>query len=79
MAQILRTVGENVAVIIPPDLLEQHGLKAGDLVHLISTEQGINIVPDETLDPDFRNAVRFVMQQHHEVLKRLADFDTQKP
>ena len=79
MAQTLRTVGENVAVIIPPDLLEQHGLKAGDLVHLISTEQGINIVPDETLDPDFRNAARIIMQKHHEVFQRLAEFDTQKP
>ena len=79
MLQTLFTVKDGTAVIIPANLLERYGLKAGDLVNLLSTEAGIAIVPETGLDPSFENALRTISRERHELFQRLADFDMQKP
>ena len=75
MARTLITVGKSTAVTLPPDLLERHGLKAGDSVELITTEQGITIVPVAGLDPAFEGALRTVSRERKGLLERLAAYD----
>jgi antitoxin component of MazEF toxin-antitoxin module len=75
MPRTLITVGKSTAVTIPPDLLERYGLKAGDTVNLVLTEQGITIVPTSGLDPAFENALRVISRERSALFQRLADFD----
>ncbi len=75
MARTLITVGKSTAVTIPPDMLERYGLKAGDLVNLVLTEQGITIVPETGLEPAFENALRVVSKERNALFKQLAEFD----
>jgi AbrB family looped-hinge helix DNA binding protein len=75
MPRTLITVGKSTAVTIPPDVLERYGLKAGDTVNLVMTEQGITIVPSAGLDPAFEKALRVVTRERGGLFQRLADFD----
>jgi antitoxin component of MazEF toxin-antitoxin module len=75
MSRTLITVGKSTAVTIPPDVLERYGLKAGDTVNLVMTEQGITIVPNKGLDPAFENALRVVSRERNALFQRLADHD----
>jgi antitoxin component of MazEF toxin-antitoxin module len=75
MSRTLITVGKSTAVTIPPDVLERYGLKAGDTVNLVMTEQGITIVPSTGLDPAFENALRVVSRERNALFQRLADYD----
>lgn len=75
MSRTLITVGKSTAVTIPPDVLERYGLKAGDLVDLVMTDQGITIVPETGLDPAFENALRVVSRERNALFERLADYD----
>lgn len=74
MARTLITVGKSPAVTLPPDLLERYGLKAGDSVELITTEQGITIVPVGGLDAAFEGALRTVSRERKGLLERLATY-----
>jgi antitoxin component of MazEF toxin-antitoxin module len=78
MPRTLITVGKSTAVTLPPDLLERYGLKAGDMVNLLSTETGITIVPETGLDPGFENALRTISRERHDLFVRLADYDSHK-
>jgi antitoxin component of MazEF toxin-antitoxin module len=75
MSRTLISVGKSTAVTIPPDLLERYGLKAGDMVDLVVTDQGITIVPGTGLDPAFENALRVVSRERNDLFQRLADYD----
>jgi AbrB family looped-hinge helix DNA binding protein len=75
MSRTLITVGKSTAVTIPPDVLERYGLKAGDMVNLVLTEQGITIVPNAGLDPAFESALRVVSRERSALFQRLADYD----
>ena len=75
MTRTLITVGKNTAVTLPPDLLERYGLQAGDSVELITSEQGITIVPSGGLDAAFEGALRTISQDRKGLLERLANYD----
>ncbi|WP_297853847.1 AbrB/MazE/SpoVT family DNA-binding domain-containing protein [Meiothermus sp.] len=75
MKRTLLTLGHSTAVTLPPDFLEQHNLKAGDLVEVENTEQGILIRPHHPLAPDFEPALRAVLARYRETLRRLAVHD----
>ena len=75
MARTLITVGKSTAVTLPPDLLERYGLKAGDSVELITTEQGITIVPAGGLDAAFEGALRSISREHKALFERLVHYD----
>jgi antitoxin component of MazEF toxin-antitoxin module len=75
MSRTLISVGKSTAVTIPPDLLERYGLKAGDKVDLVVTDQGITIVPETGLDAAFENALRIVSRERNDLFQRLADYD----
>jgi AbrB family looped-hinge helix DNA binding protein len=78
MARTLITVGKSTAVTIPPDLLERYGLQAGDSVELITTPDGITIVPAAGLDASFEHALRTISRERSPLLERLAEFDQNK-
>ena len=75
MARTLITVGKSTAVTIPPDLLERYGLKPGDAVELITTPEGITIVPVSGLDARFEHALRSIARERSALLERLAEYD----
>jgi AbrB family looped-hinge helix DNA binding protein len=57
MSRTLITVGENTAVTIPPELLERYGLKAGDAVEFVTSDQGITIKPVTEREPEFQRVL----------------------
>lgn len=71
----LITLGNSTAVTLPPDFLEQNNLKAGDLVEVENTEQGLLIRPHRAVASDFEQALRTVLARYRETLRRLAAHD----
>lgn len=74
----LITIGNSIAVTIPREYLDRHGLHVGDTVELEVTERGINIKPERVLDADFERAFRAVARRYRGTLSRLAERDRQK-
>ena len=75
MKRTLIALGNSTAVTLPPDLLEQYGLKAGDVVEVTDTEQGIVVRPLPALEPEFEQALRTVISRYRTTLRRLAEYD----
>lgn len=75
MKRTLLSLGNSTAVTLPPDFLEQHGLKSGDAVEVEATDQGILIRPAQSLDPEFEQALRTVVSRYRGTLRRLAAND----
>jgi antitoxin component of MazEF toxin-antitoxin module len=74
----LITIGNSIAVTIPREYLDRHGLHVGDTVELEATERGIIIRPERVLDADFERAFRAVARRYRGTLSRLAERDRQK-
>ena len=69
----LRRVGNSVMVPIPPELLEESGLQAGQVVRLRSRFGHIDLEADEGPDPEVAAfAARFV-DRYRDALKQLAE------
>lgn len=68
----LRQAGNALAVTLPRDLLDRHGLKKGDTLQLVETPQGVLLTP---FDPAFRDAMAVyedVAARYRDALNELA-------
>ena len=78
MKRTLITIGNSIAVTIPREFLERHGLNVGDIVELEVTERGIMIRPERVLDTDFERAFRSVVRRYRGTLQQLAERDRKR-
>ncbi len=73
MAKVkLTTIGNSVGVILPRETLAKLNVEKGDTLHLVDTENGVELTP---YDPEFEaemQSVRRVMRRNREALRRLA-------
>ena len=74
----LITIGNSIAVTIPREFLERHGLNVGDIVELEVTERGIMVRPERVLDTDFERAFRSVVRRYRGTLQQLAERDRKR-
>jgi AbrB family looped-hinge helix DNA binding protein len=57
------TIQENGQVTLPREWREKHGLRKGDLVSFVETEQGLVIVPREVIGMDALDAIGRALEQ----------------
>ncbi|WP_454745418.1 AbrB/MazE/SpoVT family DNA-binding domain-containing protein [Ciceribacter selenitireducens] len=73
MNVIIRKIGNSEGIIIPKEILDRLGLKAGDSVALSESQDGLLMKP---MDDDFARQVahaeRF-MDKYKKALKKLAE------
>ncbi|MEN9894289.1 MAG: hypothetical protein RIR97_141 [Pseudomonadota bacterium] len=72
MSVTIRTIGNSEGIIIPKDILEQMGLKAGDSVELESEGHRITLSAPEDMSRQIAHAVKF-MDKYKVALKKLAE------
>jgi putative addiction module antidote len=68
----LITVGNSTGLVLPKELLERLRVEKGDTLHVVETENGIELTP---YDPEFAeqmDTAEKIMRRHRDVLKRLA-------
>lgn len=72
MSVTIRTIGNSEGIIIPKDILEQMGLKAGDTVELESEGHRITLSAPEDMARQIAHAAKF-MEKYKVALKKLAE------
>lgn len=68
----LTRVGDSVGVVLPQELLSRLGLKQGDTVYAVETEDGVRL---STSEPEFAaqlEVARKLMRERRAVLRELA-------
>lgn len=75
MAKLVKItqIGDSLGVILPPDVLDQLGVTAGDSVEITETLDGILI---SNADEEFKETIasmKRVMRDNYDVLRRLAN------
>jgi len=68
----LRKIGNSQGVVLPKEILDRHGLAAGDVLYVIDTAEGIKLTPN---DPDFEAVLesnRDYMKRHRNALHELS-------
>jgi putative addiction module antidote len=69
----IRKIGNSEGVIIPKEVLEYLGLKAGDSLELLTENGGINMKPVEEELSRQLEAARYFMDKYKVALKKLAE------
>jgi putative addiction module antidote len=69
----ITTIGNSVGIILPKDILAKLRVSKGDQVHVIETQNGIEITPFDPVLSKQMEAAHKVMRKHRDVLKQLAD------
>lgn len=73
MNVIIRTIGDSEGVIIPKEVLERLGLKAGDSLDLeVGPDQLVLKAIDEDIDRQMAHAEKF-MEKYKGALQKLAE------
>jgi AbrB family looped-hinge helix DNA binding protein len=75
MPRTLIRMDDDIAVTIPADVLERYGLKAGDTVELVTTQDGITIKP---VTVTFNDVLEEIALERAELFQALADYDQRK-
>lgn len=68
----MRQAGGSLTVTLPKDMVDRLGMKAGDPVFVVETEEGLLLTP---YDPDFKEAMELHRQgarQYRNALHELA-------
>ena len=68
----LTQIGNSVGVILPKELLAKLGVRKGDTLYAVETEDGVRLT---AADPDFEAQMavaRQLMKKWHNVLRELA-------
>ena len=69
----LTTIGNSTGLILPKEILERLHVDKGDVLYVLETPNGIELIP---YDPEFApqmEAAENVMREDRDVLKRLAE------
>ena len=68
----IQSVGDAVGVILPKEILTKLRVGKGDVLHVIETENGIELTP---FDPDFHAQMEVaedIMRENFDLLRKLA-------
>lgn len=68
----IRKIGNSEGIIIPKEVLERMGLKAGDTFELKESSGSIELVPEQEDLSEQLEAARRGMKKYHVALKELA-------
>jgi putative addiction module antidote len=68
----IRKIGNSEGIIIPKDVLNRLGLKAGDTLELRENSNNIELVPEQADLAEQLKAAREGMQKYRVALKELA-------
>lgn len=68
----IRKIGNSEGVIIPKEILDRLGLKAGDTLELREHKNGIELVHEEADLAEQLKAARLGMQKYRVALRELA-------
>jgi len=72
MNTTIRKIGNSEGVIIPKEMLDRLGLKAGDSVELRETNGNIELIPEQADLAEQLKAARMGMQKYRVALRELA-------
>ena len=72
MNTVIRKIGNSEGVIIPKEMLESLGLKAGDEVAIAKNSQGIQLIPSGDNLARQLDAARECMDKYRVALRELA-------
>ncbi|CDZ56055.1 AbrB/MazE/SpoVT family DNA-binding domain-containing protein [Neorhizobium galegae] len=72
MNVIIRKIGNSEGIIIPKDVLDRMGLKAGDNLELREDNGNIALVPEQADLAEQLKAARLGMQKYRVALRELA-------
>ncbi|MGO4565067.1 AbrB/MazE/SpoVT family DNA-binding domain-containing protein [Rhizobium sp. 2YAF20] len=73
MNVVIRKIGNSEGVIIPKEILDRFGLKAGDQLEIIAKNGGMHLQPvEEDFSRQMEHARRF-MDKYKVALKKLAE------
>lgn len=68
----LTRIGNSVGVVLPKEVLSRLKLEAGDVLHVVDTERGVELSPyDPTFEAQMEIA-REIMRKNRDVLRELA-------
>lgn len=68
----IRKIGNSEGIIIPKDILDRMGVKAGDELTLKEENGGIKLVPQDTDLAEQLKAARLGMEKYRVALRELA-------
>jgi len=69
----IRKIGGSLGVLLPKELLAEHGVGEGDLLYPVRTPEGIELT---RFDPDFAKAIEAgsdFMRRYPNAMKKLAE------
>lgn len=69
----LTTIGNSTGLVLPKELLERLRVEKGDTLHVVETENGIELTPYDPQFAEQMDAAEKIMRRHRDVLKRLAE------
>jgi putative addiction module antidote len=73
MNVVIRKIGNSQGVIIPKQILDRFGLKAGDQLEIVAKNGGMHLQPvEEEFSRQMEHARRF-MDKYKVALKKLAE------
>lgn len=72
MNTTIRKIGNSEGIIIPKDILDRLGLKAGDNVEIREENGGISLVPEQADLTEQLKAARLGMEKYRVALRELA-------
>ena len=72
MNTVIRKIGNSEGVIIPKDILESMGLRAGDSVSIVSDKSGVKFIPERNNLARQLELARECMDKYKVALRELA-------
>jgi putative addiction module antidote len=72
MSITIRKIGNSEGIIIPKEVLDQMGLKAGDTIDMVAEGNRITLSTDEDMSRQLAHAAAF-MDKYKVALKKLAE------
>ncbi len=69
----LTTIGDSTGVVLPDEILKRLQIERGDLLYVVETPLGIELIPS---DPDLAQQMEIaerVMREDRDVLRKLAE------
>ena len=67
------TIGDSLGILLPEEVLQRLGVEIGDTLSIAEVPGGIQLSAFDAEHSKTMKAVRHVMRENREVLKRLAD------
>jgi putative addiction module antidote len=68
----IMAVGNSVGVLLPRELLAKLRVEKGDLLHVIGTENGIELTPYDPVFDEQMALAEGIMREDRDVLRKLA-------